>query len=355
MAWKFPASSSVDGTNVLLRDDYGVYVGTNVSISGTVSGIATTTGDFGYDSVFEAYIDGSVAGNDAIVFGNGSSHDHGDRITVSATGKLFAVNHAVRFIESDAELINEGQIVSKFVGVHLAGVGSRSTIENSGKISASSYGVQTSGSQGVDLLNTGTVSGKTYSFYDVTLPENSKWGDRIYNEGKMIGSVLLGAGNDFYDGRKGSLKGEVLGGVGNDKIYGGSANDILRGESGNDSILGGVGADNLYGGAGADMFIYRSVKDSIRDKAGRDTVFDFNRAEGDKFDLRDIDANTKLAGNQAFKFIGGANFTKHAGELQDYSNSSGHYLRADVNGDGIPDFSIKIETSSVFAKADFLL
>ncbi|MCJ8056796.1 M10 family metallopeptidase C-terminal domain-containing protein, partial [Shinella curvata] len=176
-----------------------------------------------------------------------------------------------------------------------------------------------------------------------------------YNEGKMIGSVLLGAGNDFYDGRKGSLKGEVLGGVGNDKIYGGSANDILRGESGNDSILGGSGADNLYGGAGADMFIYRSVKDSIRDKAGRDTVFDFNRAEGDKFDLRDIDANTKLAGNQAFKFIGGANFTKHAGELQDYSNSSGHYLRADVNGDGIPDFSIKIETSSVFAKADFLL
>lgn len=355
MAWKFPASSSVDGTNVLLRDDYGVYVGINVSISGTLNGIATTPGDFGYDSSFEAYIDGSVAGHNAISFGNSSEHDHGDRITVSGTGKLFAVNYGVRFIESAAQLVNEGQIVSKFVGVYLAGIGSRSTIENAGKISGSSYGVQTSGSQGADLLNTGTVSGGTYSFYDVTTAENSKWGDRIYNEGNLIGSVFLGAGNDTYDGRKGSLKGEVLGGIGNDKIYGGTANDTFRGEVGNDLITGGVGADNLYGGAGADMFIYRSIKESIRDKAGRDTISDFNRAEGDKIDLREIDANTKLAGNQAFKFIGGANFTKHAGELQDYSNASGHYIRADVNGDGVSDFSIKIETSSVFAKADFLL
>ena len=46
--------------------------------------------------------------------------------------------------------------------------------------------------------------------------------------------------------------------------------------------------------------------------ATRDSVMDFDSAEGDKVDVSTIDANAVLAGNQAFTFIGTAAFSANA-------------------------------------------
>ncbi|HRQ83829.1 MAG TPA: type I secretion C-terminal target domain-containing protein, partial [Flavobacteriales bacterium] len=60
---------------------------------------------------------------------------------------------------------------------------------------------------------------------------------------------------------------------GNDTIYGGTGNDVIEGMDGNDV---------LYGGAGADLFLMTAIGDA------RDTIKDFNIAEGDQLGLSDL-------------------------------------------------------------------
>lgn len=144
-----------------------------------------------------------------------------------------------------------------------------------------------------------------------------------------------------------------------DRLNGASGNDVLWGEGGNDTISGGLGNDQLYGGAGqdvltggggADIFIYRSLADS-KPGASRDVVSDFSHAEHDRIDLSAIDASTKLVKDQAFTFIGGADFTHHAGELHFQHG----VLSGDTNGDGKADFEIAIQGVTHLMSDDFLL
>lgn len=180
-----------------------------------------------------------------------------------------------------------------------------------------------------------------------------------------------GTGNDALYG--GTGKDVIYAGAGNDKAYGGSGDDILYGAAGNDALggaggrdmlfggagtdklNGGAGADKLHGGSGADMFIFASIKDSTVGAAGRDTIHDFSRKEGDKIDLKGIDASTTAGGNQAFSFIGTETFSKKAGELRYEKKGGDTYVFGDVNGDGKADFSIRLDSSIDFTKADFLL
>ena len=66
-------------------------------------------------------------------------------------------------------------------------------------------------------------------------------------------------------------------------------------------------------------------------------------SEGDRIDLHKIDANTKIAGNQAFHFISAQNFHHKAGELHFVSTSTGGFVEGDVNGDGKADFQIELD------------
>jgi serralysin len=96
------------------------------------------------------------------------------------------------------------------------------------------------------------------------------------------------------------------------------------------------------------MFVFRLFNDSTPGEM--DTIRDF--ASGvDTIDLRSIDANVYLAGDQAFDFIGGAAFGYTAGELS-FRNE---ILSADINGDGIPDFQVYLAGVSLILDSDFLL
>ena len=64
-----------------------------------------------------------------------------------------------------------------------------------------------------------------------------------------------------------------------------------------------AGKDTLTGGAGADRFVFIASGDSGAG-ANADRITDFSRAQLDKIDLAAIDANSAVAGNQGFSFIG---------------------------------------------------
>ncbi len=68
-----------------------------------------------------------------------------------------------------------------------------------------------------------------------------------------------------------------------------------------------------------------------------------------------IDANSELAGNQAFKFIGSAAFSDKAGELRYALSGSNTYIQGDVNGDGTTDFAVLLTRGLKMVGADFFL
>jgi len=117
-------------------------------------------------------------------------------------------------------------------------------------------------------------------------------------------------GSAFNDSLKGSASQNTLrGGGGNDTLSGNAGDDRLYGEAGQDTLNVGAGKDRLSGGPGADLFRWLSME-TISAAADRaDVVMDFSRVAHDRLDLARIDANSILAGNQAFAFIGRGEFT----------------------------------------------
>lgn len=162
---------------------------------------------------------------------------------------------------------------------------------------------------------------------------------------------LTNIGSGAFTGYGNALANVMTGGAGADTFYGGDGNDRLVGGEGADVLVGGAGADTLTGGVGADTFVYRDLNDST--SSGADTIVDFSRADGDSIDLSLIDADTTLAGDQAFVFLGTGVFTHHAGELRYQISGSMAIIYADVNGDGVADLAIKASGVSGFIAADF--
>lgn len=180
--------------------------------------------------------------------------------------------------------------------------------------------------------------------------------DTIYGEAGDD-SIMGMAGDDLIDGGDGddSLSGGegndvLIGGRGNDKLFGDVGNDRLSGGDGDDWLEGGAGADILTGGAGKDTFYFRQA-----DLGWRDTITDFNAAEGDKISLSAIDANTATGKDDPFRFIGNGAFSKVAGELRYSAVKGGILVEGDVNGDGVADLSIMLQGVTSVTMKDFML
>ncbi|HYI41552.1 MAG TPA: M10 family metallopeptidase C-terminal domain-containing protein, partial [Allosphingosinicella sp.] len=123
------------------------------------------------------------------------------------------------------------------------------------------------------------------------------------------------------------------------RLFGGRSNDTLKGGAQNDLLLGNLGGDTLSGGGGADIFRYDSTTDS--NSASRDHILDFTPGT-DKVDLSRIDANTLVAGDQAFTVIGTSAFTGQAGQLRAFQQGGDWILQGDTNGDGVADLEIAL-------------
>ena len=90
----------------------------------------------------------------------------------------------------------------------------------------------------------------------------------------------------------------------------------------------------------AATFFFTALTDST--SAAPDKITDFSWADGDYINLFQIDANTSLAGDQAFSFVN--SFTKQAGQatLSYDSASNISTFSADVDGDGVADFVLQV-------------
>jgi Ca2+-binding RTX toxin-like protein len=118
-------------------------------------------------------------------------------------------------------------------------------------------------------------------------------------------------------------------------------NDTLTGGNGNDTLTGGANVDTMTGGAGNDTFTFSSITDSGNGGATPDVITDFDD-NADVINLSAIDANTTVAGNQAFIWIGNDNAWSDGfgiGQLRTWNG----YLEGDVDGDHVADFRIKVE------------
>ncbi len=206
------------------------------------------------------------------------------------------------------------------------------------------------GGSGEDRLD-GGAGQDTASYETATASVTASLTTPANNRGDAAGDTYVSienlTGSAFSD--------RLTGNAGSNAISGGAGNDTLSGANGNDLLTGGKGADSLYGGAGRDSFIYLATSDSTVASTGRDTIFDFDGAGGDRINLRAIDAKTGATGDQAFTFIGTAAFSHTAGELRYVKGASDTYIYGDVNGDGSTDFAIHLDDALTLSKGYFLL
>jgi VCBS repeat-containing protein len=169
-----------------------------------------------------------------------------------------------------------------------------------------------------------------------------------------IENLTGGQGNDWLRGDAGANT--LTGSAGNDTLQGFGGIDTLNGGDGNDALYGGAGKDTLIGGAGADRFVYSAIGDSpVGGSSSSDAITDFSHPQGDTIDLSAIDANTGLAGDQGFTFIGSAAFGHDAGELRFETVSGVTSVYGDINGDGTADFQIRLSGAITLVAADFVL
>ena len=162
---------------------------------------------------------------------------------------------------------------------------------------------------------------------------DSLWGDG--------GDDLIygGSGNDAVLGGLGADR--LWGEVGNDLLQGGDHRDRLWGGTGRDTLVGGGDSDLIWGGAGADVFRFLKTSDSSR--AAPDLIHDF-RANSDHLDLRAL----KL------RYIDDAGFSGARQVRWDHVGSETRVM-ADLNGDGRPDFVLRMLGHLDLDRGDFLL
>jgi Ca2+-binding RTX toxin-like protein len=166
-------------------------------------------------------------------------------------------------------------------------------------------------------------------------------------------------GSNVMTGNAGANR--LMGDGGNDTLFGFGGNDTLDGGLGIDRLTGGLGKDIMTGGALADVFAFNTIAE-IGKGPTRDVIKDFTHLSDD-INLAAIDANTALAGNQAFTFMAAksALFTGAKGQLRWFQeNPAGTandktIVQGDVNGDKRADFQIELTGLKILSVADFIL
>lgn len=348
MAWLYPLSQTSSNITINLGTVDSIYVASQVAITSTNYAI------IGSGPLHVVIVDGTVAAtNYGIWLGDQNVGDSGQLVKISASGKVFsATGDGINIFAISSTVENAGEIYGGAVGLqgHAFAESGMSYIKNSGRIGGGTTAIDlTQALQTHTVTNSGEIAGDTNAIL------GGMGVDLITNDGVMTGALSLGSGADMYDGRSGKVSGTVNGGADGDTIYGGAENNTFLGDAGTDTLYGGMGADTLTGGTEADLFVFNARSESKKAVDGRDTITDFSQADLDQIDVHSIDANTVKSNNQAFKFIGTADFHRTAGELR-YEQSEGNtYVYGDADGNGKADFAITLTGLIGVHKSDFML
>ena len=181
--------------------------------------------------------------------------------------------------------------------------------------------------------------------------------DRLYG-GEDDDRLRGGGDGDWLYGGDG--EDVISGDAGRDWLFGDAGDDDLYGGSGNDRLIGGAGSDDLVGGTGADLFLFLDATDSqgldadyIRAGGNGAPAFEFGQ---DIISLAGIDANTTVAGDQAF-VLGSAGV---AGSLTIGQTLIGYtVIRGYTDNDSTADFTLYIADGDIMPSSydaqDFIL
>ncbi|QNM83882.1 pre-peptidase C-terminal domain-containing protein [Sphingomonas sabuli] len=209
---------------------------------------------------------------------------------------------------------------------------------------------------------------------------NGTAGDNVLNGG-LGGDIMRGGGgNDIYYVETASDHAIEDAGAGRDRVYstiswtlennvedlfargtasvtlnGNTLDNAIVGNAGDNRIDGRGGADDLRGSAGADTFVFRDGEFGGLSASTSDRIVDFDQLEGDRIDLRAVDAHWGQTGDQAFDFIGRADFDGTAGQLRYDTINGNTYVYGDANGDGAADFLIRLDGNHALVGGDFML
>jgi serralysin len=227
-----------------------------------------------------------------------------------------------------------------------------------------------------DNVSGGTVTGFLNSYWDGS-QWMSGWGIESFSysavsfaaaarttetsdDYKIIKSIMKGndyiAMSNYGDTVSGYAGNDtILGNGGGDVLYGDAGNDSIKGGSGNDTLIGGVGKDTLTGGTGRDYFDFDKISESGITSSTRDVIKDFIKSQGDKIDLRTIDAKSGGTSNDAFSFVSRApttDGTASNGKLW-YANG---VLYGSTDSDRAAEFSIEVNLTGISASnaADYV-
>ncbi|MDF1792942.1 MAG: hypothetical protein P1U88_13575, partial [Thalassobaculaceae bacterium] len=182
------------------------------------------------------------------------------------------------------------------------------------------------GGAGNDIID---LASHRYEMGDSTLlggaGDDSLWGN--LGDDDLSGGV----GNDWLAGNSGDDT--LSGGAGNDRLEGLSDADVLSGGDGDDSLSGGSGADVLDGGAGNDTLSGGAGADTLTGGAGND-VFAGTAADLDGDRITDYDAD-----EDTLRVTGGTDQLSVSLSVADDVTTVG----LDTDGDGSIDASFEVD------------
>ncbi|WP_438749607.1 calcium-binding protein [Pararhizobium sp. O133] len=261
----FNTDSVGTGIRASLATYETAFVGLGVTV-GSTDGIAIN----GIGDGININIQGTVIGQTAAIAW-GAASNFGSNLFIGKSGYVGGFATGISMTGFDGSIDNRGTIWSAGTGIEIdatSPIGNLKTteIKNSGTIEGETA-ILNKNSDALFLVNTGTIEGTAYAFSSQAVAVDS-----IVNKGAIVGDVLLGSGDDWYDGTNGLLDGTVYGGAGQDYLIGGKGADHLEGGADADDINGGAGNDYIVGDAGTDRLTGGAGNDEIHGGAAQDTI-----------------------------------------------------------------------------------
>lgn len=209
--------SNFDGNAIVMHDD------DKVTNSGTISGEigVRMAPEFGNSNLL--YNTGTINGADVAVY-MGTSYSH-----IENAGRIESLYNEAIYVEGDYDYVtNVWGLIPTVQNIHNSGTilsESRPAIRIDLDLAASEF----------RLTNSGTIT----SMDDDAILSTRNNKDIIRNSGTINGDVMLGNGDDVFNGRGGEVNGNVDTGAGSDIID-------LRGAVMNGAVTGGLGNDTYY-------------------------------------------------------------------------------------------------------------
>ena len=201
---------------------------------------------------------------------------NGENQTLTNLGSISAGLYAISAEREFAKIVNKGDLDAGDSGTAIyitADTGSSNKVFNDGSITGhngihwdEAYGVLTLGKHSVinvgdtavrhdsagdqytlNTINNGTIKAPT-AYYA------AEGNDNLVNNGKIIGDIFFGSGNDVFDSSKGVFKGTVWGQAGDDTYHISSAKALVREDIGD-------GSDDLFSSVSYTLAIDGEIED----------------------------------------------------------------------------------------------